>query len=87
MHNFTVAIPNGGYVFRPQSSHHQAVYVRNVHLYCVWRQYVCPLSYEDRGHKGHRVKVRPMVDTLITGMQFSRIFVYPWIYLLFTQIA
>jgi len=29
MHNFTVEIGNGSYKFQLQSSHHQAVYVRN----------------------------------------------------------
>jgi len=30
MHNFTVAIINGSYIFRLHSSHHQAVYVRSI---------------------------------------------------------
>jgi len=30
MHNSTVAIINGSYMLQLQSSHHQAVYVRNI---------------------------------------------------------
>jgi len=30
MHNFTVAIINGNYIFQLQSSHYQAVYVRSI---------------------------------------------------------
>jgi len=30
MHNCTVAIINGSYMFQPQSSNHQAVYVRSI---------------------------------------------------------
>jgi len=30
MHNFTVAIINGSYMFWLQSSHHQAVYIRSI---------------------------------------------------------
>jgi len=30
MHSFTVAIVNGSYMFRLQSSHHHAVYIRSI---------------------------------------------------------
>jgi len=30
MHNFTVAIKNGSYMYQQQSSHQQAVYVRSI---------------------------------------------------------
>jgi len=30
MHSFTLAIINGSYLIQLQSSHHQAVYVRNI---------------------------------------------------------
>ena len=30
MHNFTVAIINGSYIYQLQSSHNQAVYVRSI---------------------------------------------------------
>jgi len=33
MHNFTVAIINGSYMYQQQSSHHQAVYVRSTKGY------------------------------------------------------
>ena len=30
MQDFTLAVTNGGYVFRLQSSHHQSVYIRSI---------------------------------------------------------
>jgi len=30
MHNFTVAITNGSYIYQLQSSHNQAAYVRSI---------------------------------------------------------
>jgi len=30
MHNFTVEVRNGSYMFQLQSSHHQAIYVRSI---------------------------------------------------------